>query len=384
MSAELSRVVDSFERLQVAVIGDAMLDTYMHGTADRLSREAPVPIVTLEGAVDVPGGAANTAVNAAELGASVRLLTVVGEDDEGALLRKELERLRVGAEDVIADPSRWTLAKRRISAQGQQLLRFDRGSTAPVEGDAEDELVERVRSVVPRCDAIIVSDYGYGVVTRRVVDAIVEARREGAVVVVDAKDLRRYRRVHATAVKPNYEEAVRLLGEHEVRGLDARAEQLTDRGDRLLELTGADAAAVTLDTEGALLFEHGRPPYRTFARHTRLARPAGAGDTFVATLALAFAAGATSTAAAELASAASGVVIEKDGTSACAGSSSASTSPPRRSGSLTRNGWWPGWSSTAGRTTASCSRTAASTSCTAATSRISRARRRSATSSSSG
>ena len=317
MSAELARLVDAFAGLDVAVIGDGMLDSYLHGTAERLSREAPAPIVSLEGSVDVPGGAANTAVNVRSLGASVRFLTVVGEDPDGALLRKELEAADVATEDVVVDPSRRTLAKRRIAAGGQLLLRFDQGTTGQIVGDAEDELIERVRSIAARRDAVVVSDYGYGTLTPGVLDAVAELRREGSVLVVDAKDPKRHRRARPTAVKPNYREAVRLLGEQEVRGPDARAEQLADRGEPLLELTGAEAVVVTLDTEGALLFERDRPPYRTFARHTKLARPAGAGDTFAATLALALGAGATTTAAVELASAASAVVIEKDGTSTC-------------------------------------------------------------------
>jgi D-beta-D-heptose 7-phosphate kinase / D-beta-D-heptose 1-phosphate adenosyltransferase len=136
--------------------------------------------------------------------------------------------------------------------------------------------------------------------------------------VVDAKGLSTYRGAGVTASKPNYAEAVRLLG---LRGgrRDDRAAVLAGRGDRLLHLTGARIAAVSLDTDGALFFERDRPVYRTYARPAEHSRAAGAGDTFVAALALALAAGGETPAAAELASAAAAVVVAKDGTAACTG-----------------------------------------------------------------
>jgi D-beta-D-heptose 7-phosphate kinase/D-beta-D-heptose 1-phosphate adenosyltransferase len=142
-------------------------------------------------------------------------------------------------------------------------------------------------------------------------------RRSPRLLLADSKDLTAYRGVGLTAVKPNYEEALPLVGSPERHGDDARADLIAAHGERLLERTGARLAAVTLDTDGAVLLERGRPPYRTYARPAHHSRAAGAGDTFLATFALSLAAGAAPPAAADLASAACAVVVGRDGTVAC-------------------------------------------------------------------
>jgi D-beta-D-heptose 7-phosphate kinase / D-beta-D-heptose 1-phosphate adenosyltransferase len=315
--SQLSSLLPSFRDRRVLVVGEAILDSYLEGRAERLSREAPVPIVTLETRVDAPGGAANAAVNVARLGGRPTFLSVVGADSEA-------ERLRAGLRDagveqrLLARRRRATLAKQRLSAAGQMLVRFDTGSTEPLDGPTEDELIGALVELHAESDAVIVSDYGYGVVTDRLVTVLEELqRRDPRTLVVDARDLRRYRRAGATAVKPNYAEAVRLLGERELSEPRARARQVGSSAEQLLELTGARIVALTVDTEGAFVFERGQPPYRTYARPRSHSRAAGAGDTFAATLALALAADASTPAAAELASAAAAVVVGKDGTASC-------------------------------------------------------------------
>jgi D-beta-D-heptose 7-phosphate kinase/D-beta-D-heptose 1-phosphate adenosyltransferase len=136
-------------------------------------------------------------------------------------------------------------------------------------------------------------------------------------VVVDSKTLPAYRRVGVSAVKPNFAEAFALLGERRARSAGERVGAITREGHRLLDATGAQIAAVSLDADGAVFFEHGSPPYRTYARPSAPARAAGAGDTFVAALGMALAAGGDLAAVAELASAAAGVVVGKDGTAVC-------------------------------------------------------------------
>ncbi|HEY8491702.1 MAG TPA: D-glycero-beta-D-manno-heptose 1-phosphate adenylyltransferase [Dehalococcoidia bacterium] len=318
MSSGLSRLIEAFAGLRVLVVGEAMLDSYLHGSASHLCREAPVPVVAVSGRTDAPGGAANTAANAASLGADVTLLSATGDDEEGAGVRAALAAHGVRTDHVLAAPGRRTLTKRRVVADGQMLLRFDQGSTEPLDPETEAELLRRLAALYPACDAVIVSDYAYGVLTPAAVRAVAALQaRWPRVLVTDARELRRYRAAHPTAVKPNYSEAVHLLGEPELAGAAARVSQIADHAGRLLDLTGAQMAAVTLDTDGALVFERGGPPYRTYARPERHARAAGAGDTFAGTLALALAAGADVPAAAEIASAAAAVVVGKDGTAAC-------------------------------------------------------------------
>jgi D-beta-D-heptose 7-phosphate kinase/D-beta-D-heptose 1-phosphate adenosyltransferase len=319
MASEPARLVDAFAALRVLVIGEAMLDRYLEGHTGALCREAPVPVVTVARTRDVPGGAANTAANAASLGARTTLLSVVGPDAEGAVLRGALAAGAVQTECVLARAPRRTLTKHRLIAAGQMLVRFDQGTTEPIDARSEAELIRLLGQLYPTADAVIVSDYAYGVLTPALIDALAALqRRAPRVLVVDARRLPAYRDVGATAVKPNYEEAVRLGGEPAIAGRGPRAEQVVAGGDRILAATGAQSAAVTLDADGAVILERGQPPYRTYSAPTRPSRATGAGDTFAAALALALAAGAPTPAAAELASAAAGVAVEQDVTACCA------------------------------------------------------------------
>ncbi len=318
MNSMLPELIDRFRGLRVLVLGESMLDTYLRGSAHRLCREAPVPIVALEQRDHAPGGAANTARNLRSLAAEVTLLSVVGDDDEGRLLRADLEARGIDVEHVLVRSSRRTPSKNRIVADGQILVRFDDGTTGPLEPEDDEDLVDRLEALHHRFDALLVSDYGYGIVTSRILEALARLqRRQPRLVVADAKDLRRYRDVGVTAVKPNYGEALALLGERELDEQRVRLQQIASNAPRLLELTGARIAAVTLDTDGALVFESGNPPYRTYARPVGHSRAAGAGDTFAAAFTLGLAAGAGTTTAAELASAAAAVVVGKEGTAAC-------------------------------------------------------------------
>jgi len=316
--SQLSALLPSFVGRRVVVLGEAILDTYLHGHAERLSREAPVPIVSLDHRDDAPGGAANTAVNLARLGGQVTLLSVLGADGEAERLRARLAEAGVDDDALLTARGRATLAKQRLLGDGQMLVRFDAGTTEAIDAPTEHRVIDRLATLHGAADAVVVSDYGYGVVTERVIAALSERHRRGPrVLVVDARDLRRYRRIRPTAVKPNYGEAVRLLGQHELAAGPARERQIGADGVRLLERTGARIVAVTVDTDGVFVFERDRPPYRTYAHPRSHARSAGAGDTFVAALALALAAGVSTPASAELASAAAAVVVAKDGTSSC-------------------------------------------------------------------
>ena len=316
-TANLSELIRAFPHLRVAVIGDVMVDAYLEGASRRLCREAPVPAVEIESRHDEPGGAANAAANVRALGAAVRLLGVVGDDLEGRSLRETLRRDDVGDDGLVVQPHRRTIAKQRVVAQGQLLLRLDHGDTTAVEREAEAQLLAALDAVHGWADAVLVSDYGYGTLTPAVLERLGALQRSAPrPVVVDAKDGLRYASIGVTAVKPNYEQAVRWLGLQPASG-ESRVAQIDERGGELLELSGAQLAAVTLDVDGALVFERDAPPYRTFAKPERQSRSTGAGDTFASALTLALAAGAETPAATELASAAAGVVVAKDSTARC-------------------------------------------------------------------
>jgi D-beta-D-heptose 7-phosphate kinase/D-beta-D-heptose 1-phosphate adenosyltransferase len=312
-------LVATFGRQRVLVIGEAMLDSYLSGAADHLCREAPVPIVTVASRRDAPGGAANAAANVRSLGGEVRFLSAIGDDHAGRLLLQALKGAGVPADDVVAVGSRQTLAKQRILADSQMLLRFDEGSSGDVDPHVEAQLIARVQRLHAWADVILISDYGYGILSDGVIGALATLQaRSHRPLVVDAKEPRRHMSLAPTAVKPNYGEAATLLG-LSLRGtVDDRAAQMAEHAGELLDACNARYAAVTLDSDGAVLLERDNAAYRTYARPTSNDRASGAGDTFAATFALALAAGADGATATEAGSAASAVAVGKEGTATCA------------------------------------------------------------------
>ncbi len=317
MTSHLEEILARFVDLTVLVVGDVMLDSYLVGSTTRLCQEAPVPVVAVSRRIDAPGGAGNVAANVCALGARAVLVAAVGTDAAADGMREALGARGVVADDVVVDPGRRTIAKQRVISDEQMMVRFDEGSTGPIGRGAEAELLARLRRRYGAADAVIVADYGYGVVTPRV---RAELRRLQAatprVLLVDAKSLDAYRDVGMTVAKPNYEQALRLTGPPDP-GVP-RARLVGDRATALLERTGARVVVVTLDADGAVVLDRDGAAHRALARPIRRARAAGAGDTFGSAYALALAAGAVPTTAADLASVAAGVVVGKDGTAVCA------------------------------------------------------------------
>jgi len=320
MSQSLPSLVERFSELPALVVGESILDVYLRGRTGRLSREAPVPVVDLDERLDAPGGAANAAVNLASLGAGVELLSVVGDDAAGRRLEELLLAAGVGTRHLVVQPGRRTLVKRRLVSDGQMLARIDDGDAGPIGERAQRDLAAGLswRWSASR-DAVLVSDYGHGLVVPPLLETLRSLQAAAPrVLVVDAKRPAGYREVGVTAVKPNYEETVELLGIGRLAETSRRVEQLERQGERLRSLLGADVVAVTLDAEGALLFEPGEgPPYRTYARARPSLLTTGAGDTFSSVLTLALAAGADVPAAGELASAAATLVVSREGTAVC-------------------------------------------------------------------
>jgi D-beta-D-heptose 7-phosphate kinase/D-beta-D-heptose 1-phosphate adenosyltransferase len=318
MNQVLANHLDAFLGLRVLVVGDAILDSYLEGGSSRLCPEAPVPVVAVASRRDAAGGAANTAVNLRAVGATVSFLSVLGDDAEASLLGRRLAEQGVESDHLLIQPGRRTLSKHRVCAGGQILVRFDQGDTNAIDSDREKRLIERLEEVFTCCDAVVLSDYGYGVLTPAVIAVLADLqRRSPRVVVADSKQWAAFRQVALTAVKPNFAEALQLLGLSNEGVSGSRAEWILRQEKRIWQATAARIAAVTLDREGAVIFERGRSPYRTYARSCSRGCTSGAGDTFLAAFALALAAGAEAPAAAEIASAAAAVVVGTEGTSVC-------------------------------------------------------------------
>jgi D-beta-D-heptose 7-phosphate kinase / D-beta-D-heptose 1-phosphate adenosyltransferase len=318
MNGNLVSFLDSFAHLKILVIGEAMLDRYLMGNSTRLSQEAPVQVVNIEEKENIPGGAANTAANIRSLGAEPVLLSVIGNDEEANWLRRSLRDCNISDEHILADEQRSTLAKQRVLANGQMMIRFDQGSTEAIGKESEKQLIERVNTLIPEIDAVIISDYNYGIITPGILKALAAVQEiDPRIMVVDSKKFKPYKDLHVTAVKPNYYEAIKVLHLEAKESSEERVQQVQKHGHKILQAANAKIAAITMDQDGALIFEDGMPCYRIYARPAEHNRVTGAGDTFMSALALALAAGAQTSAAAEIASAAAAIVVEKPGTSTC-------------------------------------------------------------------
>ena len=302
-------LVDGARGLPVLVVGDAVLDGWLSGPSRRLSREAPVPVVGVTTERYAPGGAANTAANLAALGASVRFVTVTGEDADGALLRRVLRDAGVDDAHVLVEPGRTTCAKRRVSAGTQMLTRLDTGDEGPVTDGTRVRLAQCLRELAAESAAVVVSDYGLGLLADGAVDAV--AALGHPCVVVDSRAPQRWAAVRPRAVKPNFAEVAPLLPP----GLD-RAERVVAGADRVRAELGAAVVAATLDGDGAVVLSDG-PPVRLHTTPQPDTHAAGAGDSFTAVLALALAQGAPPALAGELAQRAAQVVVRAPGTTLC-------------------------------------------------------------------
>ncbi len=315
----LTAVLDAARGLTVAVVGDLLLDEYLHGGAARVAREAPVPAVTVSRTEGVPGGAGNLAANLAALGARVTMIGVVGDDEAGLRLREALRASGVDDSCVETEPGRRTIVKRRLVADGQLIARFDEGDRTPPTAETLGRLALHARRLVRSADATVVSDYDYGTVGAPVVRALATARaRNRRVLTVDAHDPAAFAALRPTAVTPSFSEVAALLpgGLGAAEGA-ARADAVRGGCALLHEATGAEIVAVTMDRDGTVVCEQDRPPYRTWTRPAPHSRACGAGDSYTAGLTLALAAGASTTEAAELAQAAAAVVTSRDGTVTC-------------------------------------------------------------------
>jgi D-beta-D-heptose 7-phosphate kinase / D-beta-D-heptose 1-phosphate adenosyltransferase len=319
MIGPVASALEQFPDLHLLVLGDAMLDVYLRGTARRLTPEGPAPVVDVGDRQETPGGAANVAANAAALGAEAHLLSVVGDDEPGGTLRTLLGERRVSTAHVLPAPERATLLKQRVMADGQLLVRLDLGTGNRIGPEAEEALIRHLRELWARSDAVVVSDYEYGVLTPAVIRCLRELQLAcPRALVVDAKRPSLYRHVGATAVKPNYQQVLRLLEERSLGQPGGRIESIDQMRDRILDAAGAQVVAVTLDSDGSLILQRGAPSHRTPSWHGPCLSPVGAGDSYVATLALALAAGVTPQEAGDMASAASSVVVGKADTASCA------------------------------------------------------------------
>lgn len=301
---------------RVVVIGDFLLDGWWSGRIDRLAREAPAPVVELLEREYAPGGAANTAVNLAALGARVQAVGLVGDDDEGRMLRERLRDAGVDVTTLLAVPGTRTTTKFRILAGDQLVVRLDDGERGAWPDAAVEDLIAAATTATAGADAEIICDYGSAALQPALVAGLARRAERPALTVVDAHEPARWRELEPHLVTPNAAEAARTLGRPMPEGAD-RASFVIENTAEILAVTGARAAVVTLDANGAVLVRNGDAPLLTHAHPALEKQASGAGDTFVAALTAGMASGLPLHTALELAQAAADIVVQKPGTCVC-------------------------------------------------------------------
>lgn len=315
-SPNSQHLVRRFRSIRAIVLGDPMLDAYTHGSVTRICPEGPVPVYDVRTTRLCSGGAANTSANLAALGAQTTLLTAVGHDDEGDQLLRLQRKQHVNTQLVVRSRARRTLAKHRLIANSQLMMRVDQGSIEPLSEADEARIVARLHDRLPGCDLLIVSDYGYGNLTPRIIESLND-RPAGVLLGVDSKNLQKFASVRPDVVKPNYAQARQLLGLPPLEQTPQRCECMAKHEDALLEVTGARMVALTCDHDGCVCMQADAPPIRIPAKTCNRPDVAGAGDTFLATLCLALAAGESNANAAQLATHAACLVVDKECTATC-------------------------------------------------------------------
>ena len=305
----LADILKGFPGQRILVLGDVILDWYWWGQASRLSPEAPVPVVRKQRTTMQPGGAGNTAANLAALGGRVSLYGVTGSDAHAADLRSALSAQGVETTRLIADASRPTTTKTRVIAAHQQVVRVDEEHTGPVSEAIVADVLRDVKTELGSAAAVVISDYAKGFLTPQLLEAVIaEARRAGKRVFVDPKGADAVRYQGAFLLKPNRLELSLLTG----LPTSTHAEILA-AGTRLAGKMPGTHILVTEGGEGMTLFLESQPPEHVASTPRQVFDVTGAGDTVLAVIAMAVAAGASWSQAMQLATEAAGIAIGKMG-----------------------------------------------------------------------
>ncbi len=307
-AAELLRKMGN---CNIVVLGDVMLDEFLWGEVTRISPEAPVPVVDIQRESTHLGGAANVLANLVALGSKACVVGVVGDDFAGERIRSSvLDKSALQADGaLVIDNSRPTTIKTRIIAQHQMVVRADREHRTPVNRQAEDLIISAIKTAIENAHAMVISDYDKGVVTLRILAEILPLAYGRMPVLIDPK-LRNFDAYRpATLITPNHHEALRManLEEDSDEGLKMAARSIRGR-------LSCDAVLITRGNRGMMLVEGDREPINVDTTAREVFDVTGAGDTVIAALAAALAAGASMAEAAVLANHAAGIVVGKLGT----------------------------------------------------------------------
>jgi rfaE bifunctional protein kinase chain/domain len=314
LQERLLNIVRSFSKRQLVIVGDSIADKFLYGSISRVSREAPVFILRHESTETVPGGAANCALNLAALGANVSLVSVAGNDEAGNALRDKLSAAGVNVDGLLLSEKVQTTTKVRIlaghaHANKQQVIRVDYEDAPLNDTGLRESISERLKTALNNADAVILSDYNYGVVDRQAIELVREARRVKNIPALVDSRFRLSDFSGFTAATPNEDEVEHLIG----APVDTAA-KLESAANRLRRELQLDALLVTRGSRGMMLLTEDADALQIPAVGAQAVDGTGAGDTVIATFALALASDSSFAEAAQLANYAGGLVVMKRGT----------------------------------------------------------------------
>ncbi len=308
------RVVKDFSGKRLLVIGDLLLDQFIWGEVSRISPEAPVPVVWVKSEGFMPGGACNVASNLSRLGARVSLVGIVGNDNNGSILKGLMSEKDIDTEGMIVDGNRPTILKTRVIAHHQQVVRIDREDTSDFSGDDLAHVKDYVRSRIREFDGVVIEDYGKGVVTAELLKSIIPmAKRHGKIVAVDPKENHFSYYRGASVITPNHHEASKAVG-FAITDSDSMARA----GEALIKKLKLEVVLLTLGEHGMMVIQKGEEPKRIPTIAQEVFDVSGAGDTVIAVYTLSLVSGASPIVAAHIANCAAGIVVGKIGTATVA------------------------------------------------------------------
>jgi|SRR5665213_75631 len=318
ISASRARqILAAAAKTRVLVVGDVMLDQFIWGGVSRISPEAPVPVVDFERESFMPGGAANVARNLTAFNVQTELFGAIGNDDAARQLQKLLQEQEIGCAGLVANSSRHTSVKTRVVAHKQQIVRIDRETRDGLNEELSAELLNALRSVLKNADAVIVGDYGKGVVTQNLLNEIKSlCRARGVWLSLDPKPVHHLNLSNLSLITPNRKEAFELADlPDETKNKSPFADKnLMLVAERLLKELNPALMLITLGELGMLLCQREQKPFHIPTVAQEVFDVSGAGDTVIASFTLAIAAGASPIEAAILSNHAAGIVVGKVGT----------------------------------------------------------------------
>ena len=305
----LKSVILGFHQVKVLVVGDLILDEFIWGKVTRISPEAPVLVVWVDSENFMPGGASNVATDIRSLGGQVFLAGVVGDDSRAEILRRELRKKGVDCDGIFADRRRPTTQKTRVIAHKQQVVRIDREMILPVSDQVLNDILDYIREKIKTVDALILEDYGKGVIVPKLVQESVRlAKKYNKIITVDPKETHfsYYRGV--TTITPNHHEAGSAVG-FQIKD----DESLEKAGKKLLQKLSCESVLITLGENGMGLFQKGKPMIKIPTVAQEVFDVSGAGDTVISVYTAARARKATALEAAHISNYAAGIVVGKVG-----------------------------------------------------------------------